>query len=123
YNQNSISETPPFVGLPDLHITSNDPPFTGEYVGLDEDVDGDSRCKFAPTVGADESQFPYPTPILSIGVLDSAFEGSLARIVSTFGGTASSSVNISWYVDGVWTDDKKNLDYIFPTAGNYDVAL
>lgn len=128
YNQNSVNENPNWVnitpGIEDLHISSSLPSPRGvNLVVLDRDIDGDSRCEFAPTIGADENTSSLPAPIANFGVLDTLFTGSLGTVVSTSFITPGDLVAYHWYLDGVEIGNQSTLRYSFPSAGTYDITL
>src|SRR5690606_26876444 len=89
-------------------------------VGLD--ADGETRCDFAPTVGADESNFPTPSPDAIIAAPDTVYENSPAIFYSAFKPLPGVILDYTWYLDGIQIDKIKNHEKI-QAAGTYDLSL
>lgn len=68
FNQSSVSQAPNFVNAngstPDMHLTTTvAAPSGNNTLGVNVDIDNDSRCPVAKTIGADESQYIDPVTI------------------------------------------------------------
>ena len=121
YNENSESFLPPFVGANNFHISSAAAFKRGEDVGLALDVDNNTRCAFAPSVGADESRFAEPLPVAAFGVPDTAWLNSPTAFYN--GAFADESAGYAWSVDGVFATDDFHFNHTFTSTGTYTIKL
>lgn len=128
YHQNCLSENPRWVnitpGMENMHISSSLPSPRGiALIANPFDIDGDPRCEFAPTIGADENTSSLPAPIANFGVMDTVFTNAPGTIVSTSYITPGDRVAYHWYLDGVEIGTEPTLRHRFPASGSYDVKL
>ncbi len=123
FNINSYNQEPNFISNSDLHIDQSVINLRGIRIyDVVNDNDGDVRCLFSPTLGADESYFPTPSPTAVIASPDSLYENSPAVFFSAFKPIAGVVLDYTWYLDGVAVD--KGRDYKATLAtGTYDLAM
>lgn len=121
YNQNSFNVDPGFVASDDLHLKSSvEFPYGNLNTGVDKDIDGDDRCAFASSIGADQSEFvPSGKPQFKGG--DSAYVQSPATFLNL--ASRITPLQYTWSVDGNVEAKSFNFTYSFPSTGNYDVTL
>lgn len=112
---------PSFISSSDLHISSMLMPMYGTYVGINTDIDGNPRCSMSPTVGADESTYPYPVPNTDFNYPDTIYTGGVTDFMSKV--PSLFPYKFKWYINGTLRDTVANLAYVFNTAGSYRVAL
>ncbi|MBI3142317.1 MAG: right-handed parallel beta-helix repeat-containing protein, partial [Bacteroidetes bacterium] len=121
-NQNNFEENPQWVDpTSNHHVTSKFPEMYGQKVGILDDFDGDTRCKFAPSVGSDEfvqSQLP---PVASFLAPDTAWLGAPALILNA--NKPSKTTGAIWYVNGKFASDSIHLEYTPANAGWDTIAL
>lgn len=93
----------------------------GVNIGITDDIDGDSRCLFAPSIGADESGFPEPKTRAFFAVPDTVGINSMI----SFSNQAKTSDPLihDWYVDGQYVGSAVDLEYKFKATGSYTVKL
>jgi PKD repeat protein len=125
YNQNSISVLPNFVslspGAEDLHLTSGVPAPYGANAGVTVDVDGDTRCLFAPTLGADESKYIVLAPVAGFSVPDSVWLDAPTNILNA--ASSNEAKAHRWYLNGALISSAMNLSYTFNTLGDDTLKL
>lgn len=125
WNEFSKEEFPVFInsgGPIDAHLSSSYDAPSGLNLGVTTDVDGDLRCTFAPTIGADQSTYPQLTPDAAFVSGDSIYENSGTRMVNTSKGDPTKYVYY-WLVDGVMEAATRDFDYTFTSTGNYEIKL
>ncbi len=121
FNQNNSGATPLFQSATDLHLSTAIEQARGlAGLGVNIDIDGDARCVFAPSIGADESGFisPVPTAGFTSGTV---YVNSPITLLNNY--PASLPMSHKWYVNGTFVTSNSNLLYTFPTTGTYNVAL
>ena len=121
YNENSISEAPLVVSSSNPHLGKTKDSPRGLPLGLPTDVDGDSRCLFAPTIGADESGFILPSTRADFSADDTIYVNSPANIINATSITTPGEHK--WYVDDTLRSKKHNLTYTFTKTGYDTVKL
>ena len=122
YNQNSFEEDPEWVDeTSDLHVTSKFPKMYGANVGVELDGDGDSRCKFAPSIGADEFAQVVLPPTASFLAPDTAWLGSPAIMLNS--NKASKLAGATWFVNDTFASDSIHLQYTPTTTGMDTIML
>lgn len=121
YNQNSISETPLFVSSTDPHVTRIKDSPRGAVLGLTMDVDGDSRCMFSPTIGADESGFQFSNAGANFSVDDTVYINSPTKIINATSKTTPGEH--LWYVNDSLVSSKHSLIHEFKNSGYDTVKL
>jgi PKD repeat protein len=118
FNQNSWDVDPEWVNPgDDHHVTTKFPQMFGANVGVAEDHDQDARCKFAPSVGADEFIQTQLPPVASFSKPDTAWLGSPTVFLNA--NKASQTTGATWYVNGKMVSDSIHLEYT-PTSAGYD---
>lgn len=122
YNQNSWSFAPDLVNPPaDMHLS---PSATSHPRGLDvgviTDVNGDSRCTFAPSIGADEGTFSASVTV-GFQSIDTIWQNSFTTILNI--ASASDPKAHKWYVDGILVSEDLHLADTFKTTGTVDIKL
>lgn len=121
YNHNSFNVDPNFVSANDLHILHTKAfPFGTTSNLVKADIDGDSRCSFASTMGADQSEY-YPFTKPAFKGLDTSFVGSPTTFLNK--GDALNPLQYSWSVDGKAISKSFNFTHSFSGTGNYKVTL
>ena len=126
YFANSIVKVANFVSLAskaeDLHLTSTVAADYGDgaYTTA-KDVDGEARCPFAPTIGADESKFGAGAPTANYTAPDSVFINSPIAFLNNNG--VGAPLGHKWYIDGVFKGTTLDLPYKFTALGTYIVKL
>jgi parallel beta-helix repeat protein len=122
YHLNSYNDEPNYTSNTDLHIDQSKINFRGTRVGIATDNDGDARCTFAPTMGADESIFPTPAPKSAIALPDTVYDQSPAVFISSFSPLAGVALDYTWYIDGAYVGSGRDYPAVLP-AGTYTVSL
>lgn len=123
YNSGSTNEVNRFLDLPngDLHLSSKYPGISGAELGVLEDIDGDVRCQYAQTVGADESEFVVDKPHVGFSVDDTVYLNSpflaLNKNVGNIG------MRHFWFVNGVLEDSTEHFEYTFTKKGHSSIKL
>jgi len=118
FNNNSYEVDPEWVSPgEDHHVTSKFPKIYGAGVGVTDDMDQDTRCKFAPSVGSDEFVQTQLPPVASFSKPDTAWLGSPTVFLNA--NKASRTTGATWYVNGVMVSDSIHLEYT-PTNSGYD---
>jgi len=127
YNTDSYEETPNWVSInnfsPDLHLNNN---FAARYgdntLGINVDVDNDSRCVSAKTIGADESKFVTSVSV-NFTVNDTVFVSSpFTAINSAVPGTLN-SYQWDFNNDGSVEATTLNATYTFNSPGVKQIKL
>jgi PKD repeat protein len=123
FNEHSYNKEPNFTSNSDLHINQSLINMRGINVGVVEtDNDGDVRCLFAPTLGADESLYPTPAPSAVIASPDSVFENSPAAFFSAYKALEGVALDYTWFLNGAAVDKGRDYKAVL-AAGTYDLAL
>ena len=121
YNVNSYSFAPDFVNVPsDMHLNSSSNSPRAKDVGVMYDVDGDARCGFAPSIGADEGSFSAVTTV-GFQKIDTIWANSFTTILNT--ASANDPKTHKWYVDGNLVSEDLHLTDTFKTTGTIDIKL
>lgn len=122
FNQNSYEETNYYLDLAndDFHLSALQPGLDGEALGIETDIDGDQRCNFSQTVGADESSYPVRKPTANFVVDDTVYVNSPTTILNSNGGINGQHF---WYVDGNFINNADHLNYTFTSRGSYTISL
>lgn len=122
-NVNSIVDNPIFVSNSDAHLSPlYDAPTGDRTLGVLTDIDGDVRCSFAPTIGADENKFPNPAPLASFAAPDTVYENSPAKFIHTTVGDPS-KMEFSWLVDGVFQSIGQTFTFTPGGVGTFQVGM
>jgi PKD repeat protein len=126
YHQNSKVKMANFVStIPqaeDLHLTSNVAPEYGDPAYTTAvDVDGDPRCTFAATIGADESSYGQGALTVGFTLPDTIFVNSPATIFNN--APAGGPLGHRWYVNAALVSTNLNLLYTFTSASTYLIKL
>lgn len=120
YNAHSFNVDPNFVSSKDLHLKHTSAFPFGNSNAVVEDFDGDERCKFASSLGADQSEF-VPTGKPAFKAQDSIYIKSPSIFLNQ--GDPLDPVEYTWSIDGTPEGKGFNFTYSFPAAGKYDVTL
>ena len=130
FDKNSLSEDPKYSFTNDLHVGDNNLKTAGTPIsGISTDIDGDTRNKKTPTIGADEiAGFKLDASVESIdNPIYTACEGKYAvkATIKNAGKDTITSLIINWYIDGSkqtqykWTGKLKPDSFLYPTLGSY----
>jgi len=123
YNSGSTNEVNRFLDLAngDLHLSSKYPGISGAELDIGYDIDGDIRCQYAQTVGADESEFIVDKPEVGFSVDDTVYLNSpflaLNKNVGAIG------MRHFWFVNGVLEDSTEHFEYTFTKKGPSTIKL
>lgn len=121
FNKNSFNVDPNFVSSTDLHIGHTKAfPFGTTSTSVTTDIDGDSRCSFASSIGADQSEY-YPSSKPEFKGVDTAFVGSPTTFLNQ--GNALNPLQYSWSVDGKAISKSFDFTHSFSGTGSYKVTL
>ena len=120
-NAKAYAEPVNFVGNGDYHLSTTKQNLRGANIGIATDIDDDSRCLFAPSIGADESGYPTPKTRAFFAVDDTVYINSATQ----FSNQAKESDPLvhNWFVDGSYVGDAVDLEYKFRASGSYTVSL
>jgi PKD repeat protein len=119
-NPNFTKTTSP----PDLHIKSTSAPAYGDAsVGIAKDIDNNTRCAIAPTVGADESNFQQNAITSNFASPDTSYIQSPVSFINK--GNLMQGKKFEWYIDTISAPSSvlENLVYSFTSVGTYNVKL
>lgn len=118
----SSNMKPAFKSSTNLHLDTTKANATGIYAGIDTDIDGDIRCRIAPSAGADESRFgKYAKPTLGISGPDTVFDRSPSLFTDT---SAKSKMHSHhWYVNGIDAGDSLALRTALPKYPSVTISL
>ena len=117
YNQHSYSQNPQYISLTNLHNTSF---LAGIYVGIDEDIDGESRCPSTVSVGADDINWGFTRPVIATNHVN-YFTNYPIRFSHNISGI--SGISFKWYINGAYITDSLSMLYIFHNPGTYKISL
>lgn len=120
-NARSFSQSVSFVSNKDLHLTKSSLGLRGDNLAMPADFDGDLRCSLAPTLGADESQYPTPKPRVFFAVNDTIFYNSPTTIYNGAGKNDAALHN--WFIDGSYASSSLHLETKFNKVGTYSLKL
>lgn len=122
YNQNNWDLEPGWVDEDeDHHLTSKFPDMYGPYVGIDDDIDQDVRCKLVATIGPDELSKVSLPPVAGFLAPDTAWIGTNTVVLNS--ATPSKTEGSEWYVNGVLVSDSLHLNYTPTSAGMDTIKL
>ncbi|TNE82047.1 MAG: DUF5011 domain-containing protein [Bacteroidetes bacterium] len=119
----SYNVDPNFISNTDLHIDQTVQNLRGIDFGMTLDADGDVRCEFAPTLGADESNFATPIPTAQVVSEDSIYVNSPSGFYSAYQPLQNVLWDYTWYVNG--SQESKSVDFTktFGSTGTYQLIL
>ena len=122
FNQNNNEVQPIYVSASDFHISSGMEQARGMAgTGINVDIDGDPRCLFAPSIGADESGFVTAAPTAGFTV-GAVYVNSPITFLNNY--SSSIPMEHKWYINGVFYTSTTNLtNYTFTATGNYNISL
>ena len=120
---NSYNQDPGFLSPTNLALDQSIINLRGKFAGWYYDIDGNERCEFAPSLGADESYFATPSPDAILVQEDSIFVSSPAKFYSAFTPIANVLLDYTWYVDNAVVSKERNYRHVFGATGNYEVKL
>lgn len=121
FNEASFEKTPNFAGANNFRLSSSQPAESGANVGIMVDIDGQTRCQFAPTIGADESGYPKPITRAGYSLNDSLYINSSALFSNNY--NPIDPVTHEWYINGQLVSTDVDLRYAFDSVGRYVVKL
>jgi hypothetical protein len=120
YNQNSYSQNPQFISLTNLHTSTFLP---GIYVGINEDFDGDPRCPYNLSVGADDDpDWGFAKPVI-ISSQTTYYQNYPVLFSNNIPGSQAKPVSYAWYIDGIYYADSSSIYYSFGKAGIHTVKF
>ena len=116
-NLNSVQQTIYFVDRSnaDFHLDPNYVGVEGAKLGINYDIDSDSRCEFSQTVGSDESNFAVAKPIVDFTAPDTVFINNPTKFKNINGGLVGQKHE--WTIDGKVVSTDLNLDYTWKYIG------
>jgi PKD repeat protein len=117
YYQNNIQ----FLSATDYHLSSNSTPVNGVSLGVLFDVDGDSRCPYSHTIGADESTFQVIAPVAGFSVEDTICVNTPISCVNHAASTAP--LGHEWYLNSVFQSNDLNFSYTPNLVASYDTIM
>lgn len=127
-NANTILNPNSFEGAPSILSTANPYLSTSKIaeraadIGISIDIDGETRCDIAPSIGADESKYKDPKPSTSFSINDSSFVNAIVQAKN--GSSAEKLLYHEWFINSVLVDSGNlNLNYQFGASGRYKVTL
>ena len=121
-NKNNYSVDPEWVDNgSDLHLTGKSPSMFGANVGITEDIDGDKRCVFAPSIGVDEKSQTTLPPVANFLTPDTVWMGTTTSFLNY--NKPSNTSGALWYVNGVATSDSIHLEYTATNTGMDTISL
>jgi PKD repeat protein len=120
-NMNSISVEPKFVDYKDLHLQSTSPLMLGKKMAFPYDVDGDTRCEIATTLGADEFHYTAMPPTAGFTTTDSTCENTPLYFWNL--ASANDVTKNSWLVNGVLKSTSLNFSYTPDTSGIDTISI
>ena len=121
WNLYSRVQRPHFKGKYDLHLSNKYPFPRGTILDIGPDLDEDSRCNLAPTIGADESEYGKSAFSTSFAVDDTVYINTQVEVLN-----ASSLVfqeDHLWYINGQFISKSSNLTHEFKTYGRQLITL
>ena len=120
YNTNSYNVDPNFISSKDLHLKGNKAfPFTSANA-VTADFDGDKRCSFASSIGADQSAY-IPSFIPAFKSPDTAIVNSPATFLNQ--NDKAEPMEYTWSINGKPQGTSRNFTFTFTSVGTYDVNL
>lgn len=120
WNHSSTIDKPPFLSNTDLHLYADKPFARGTLLDVDSDIDGNSRCNLAPTVGADESNYQGMSNV-AFSMDDTVFLQSPIEAIN--GSPNQESKEFRWFVDGAFKTKSAHLAHTFATYGSHSITL
>lgn len=119
FNQNNWAKNPDFVSLAgrNLRLGSKFPSLFAPYLGIDKDIDGDTRCTIQATIGCDEASHSIFPPRANFGVSDTLWKGS--NSVAINGASPNTASRVFWFINGKFITDSFHMEYV-PTRLGYD---
>ena len=116
-----LNKDPHFVSATNLHLDSNYKALSGVNLGVLYDIDGDARCGILATLGADESNYAYQKPSISIDCPDTFCRGNLAVISNNT--IADGIIKYSWFYNNQLVSEAKNYTFTPMTIGIDTIKL
>ncbi|MGB0432327.1 MAG: hypothetical protein ACPGLV_17765, partial [Bacteroidia bacterium] len=117
----NYNEEPIFISKSDLHLNKSQKLSRGQYLGISKDFDGDKRCQYSASIGADEIDFSE-TISLNIGIADTIYIGENLKIKNkkTIGAN-----NTYLFVDNILVDSlvKGEFKFVFSKVGKAKVKI
>ncbi|MSQ78247.1 MAG: DUF5011 domain-containing protein [Flavobacteriaceae bacterium] len=128
YNMYAVNAKPPFVNISstprNLHLSSATIPSYGDYtIGVAIDIDSNSRCSIAPTIGADESKYVITMPVSDFVCPDTGYINSPVFFKNK--GSYTQGKFFDWYMDGAAQPTYTSEDawHTFNATGSKEVKL
>lgn len=98
-NENSKQNQPPIQSTTDPYLSTTSQAARAPIIGgITTDIDGDSRCQYAASIGADESTFSDPAPKARFTLPSSAFFQEKVLIEDQ--STGAAVLDLEWSVNG-----------------------
>lgn len=121
YNNRSFEQKITFQSGNQPFLNSKQAPLRGKNNGLTIDIVGNSRCGFAPCIGAHESSYTTPKPRVFFAANDTIYLNSPTTFYNAASINDASKHN--WIVDGKLISNELHFDYTFNNTGTYSVKL
>ena len=112
---------PNFVSATDIHLKQQWTPLKASGTWLQWDVDGNSRCKYETTLGADEVLSGGMKPKAGFIAQDSICLGSPFTFLNLAGPTEPKGHK--WFVNGAYQANTLNFSYAFNMPGKDTITL
>lgn len=122
-NENSVQTNPPLVSAADPHLSSTkSSPRAPVISGISDDFEGDFRCIYAASIGADESTYSDPKPTAKFNLPSPAF--FQAQVLLKDLSTGGDVLGLEWFVNGTLVNTgTSELNYNFSKYGLNKVML
>jgi len=121
FNENSLSQNPGFIANSNLRLSPSTTNPRGDDVGVYDDINGDKRCPFAPTIGADEGDINASQVAVGFLQVDTIWQNSFTTILNI--ASANEPKGHSWYVNGTLMSNDLHFQDTFKTAGTTIIKL
>lgn len=122
HDDNSFyQQNPNFVSSSNFHLSANHTPYNGTNLGVLYDVDGDNRCIYAHTIGADESTYNSGKPTAGFTVEDTVCLNSPVSFINH--ASPAAPLGHEWYLRGIYQTNTLNFTYTFNQYATRDTVM
>jgi hypothetical protein len=108
-NNQIYTVDPKFVSGNDLHLKSNAPGLAGKYFGINEDFDGDARCRITPMIGMDEGAGISSIPSVNFTVPDTVSINYELKVLNK--SKSTNDALIFWLVNDTLISNSTHLKF------------